>query len=245
MEVTMLLPKHVHASWQDFLSQDRIEQIKTIESQLVGEYNPIDKALTLRFFELDLNDIKVVWLGQDVYPAKGVATGRSFEAGNISSWCQPFKQVSLKNILRLIHRSYNSLDHYEDILSYASIKKEISENRFKILPFKSWFDDLESQGVLFLNTSFTCAVGVSNSHKKYWQVFSEDLLKYISLQNPNIHWFLWGKEAISKQHFLSKGHFHTSRHPMMCSIKYEDDFLKSDCFLATKSTINWLGHSAE
>lgn len=237
----MLLPENIHPSWQAFLSRDRIAQIQDIESQLLGEYNPIDKSLTLRFLELDLNAIKVVWLGQDVYPARGVATGRSFEAGNISNWCEPFKQVSLKNIIRLIHGTYNDIHHYEDILSYTSIKKEISDNKFKILPFRAWFNALESQGVLFLNTSFTCVVGESNSHKKYWMSFSEDLLRYISSQNPNIHWFLWGKEAIAKQSFLSDGHYHKSRHPMMCSIKYKDDFLKSTCFLDTMSTINWLG----
>ena len=28
---------------------------------------------------------------------------------------------------------------------------------------------------------------------------------------------------------------------MMCSEKYEDDFLKSDCFKDTMNIINWLG----
>ena len=32
-----------------------------------------------------------------------------------------------------------------------------------------------------------------------------------------------------------------SRHPMLCSSKYDDDFLKSDCFIKTNHIIKWLG----
>lgn len=237
----MLLPKQTHPSWGDFLTPERVKQIYNIELQLHDDYNPTEKSLTLRFFELDLNAIKIVWLGQDVYPAKGVATGRAFEAGNISNWSEPFRQVSLKNIVRLIHKNYHDIDDYSKIASYSKIKTEIQAGKFPILQFKDWFNSLEEQGVLFLNTSFTCSVGVPNSHKKLWENFSEELLNFISSTNKDLIWFLWGKEAISKQSFLKCGTFYTSRHPMICSSKYEDDFLKSECFKNTWSLINWLG----
>lgn len=236
----MFLPATIHPSWHNFLTEDIRQELINIHKQICGDYNPQDKHLVLRFLSLDLESIKVIWLGQDVYPAKGVATGRAFEAGNIESWLVPFKQVSLKNILRLIHKTYNHIEDYDAILSYTDIKTEIKNQNFKILPYKAWFNALEAQGVLLLNTSFTCAVGQANSHKALWANFSRALLLYISAHNDHLSWFLWGKEA-SKYKDLLQGRLYQSRHPMMCSKKYDEDFLKSDCFQATMDEIQWLG----
>lgn len=183
----------------------------------------------------------MIWLGQDVYPAEGVATGRSFEVGTLTDWNSTFRQVSLKNILRLIHKNYNFIEDYSDIYTFSNIKKEIAENRFSISPPNKWFDSLESQGVLFLNTSFTCEIGIPNSHKEIWQEFSKKVLSYISSSNSKMIWFLWGNEAISNKKNISNGVFYESRHPMMCSGKYSNDFLKSNCFKDTMDIINWLG----
>jgi len=76
-------------------------------------------------------------ISHDPYPEKGIATGRAFEVGGLKSWEQPFRQVSLKNIIRLIHKSYNNITRYEDIPSFTEIKKEIKAGRFPILPLTS------------------------------------------------------------------------------------------------------------
>lgn len=236
----MFLPDHIHKSWNSFLSDEILNEITTIENSISPPYNPESKDKILRFLTLDLSKIKIVWLGQDVYPGKGVATGRAFEAGNIKSWLEPFKQVSLKNILRLIHKTYEDIEAYEDILSYTEIKEVIKTGAFSIKPYDEWFDALEKQGVLLLNTSFTCQTGQANSHKTHWLSFSEKLLTYISENNCHLSWFLWGKEAEKFKPFL-KGTFYESRHPMMCSSKYENDFLKASCFKDTMDQVNWLG----
>jgi uracil-DNA glycosylase len=189
----------------------------------------------------DLNDINVVILGQDPYPEKGKATGRAFEVGDLYSWNQKFRQVSLKNIVSLIYKNYNNIDEYCEIKKFSEIQKEIEEGKFSILPpdkiFKSW----EKQGVLLLNTYFTVIPGISGSHVSVWEKFSVELLRYISEENGEISWFLWGKQAEDKKQFIKSGRFYTSRHPMMCSEKYSDDFLRNDCFKNTMSIVNWLG----
>lgn len=152
----------------------------------------------------------------------------------------PFRQVSLKNIIRLIHKNYNNIENYDDIKPFQEIKKEIATGDFPIPPPHLWFDTLEEQGVLFLNTSFTCEVGKPNSHKQIWSCFSQQVLAYISHINPDIKWFLWGKEAITNKSFIERGIFYESRHPMMCSSKYSDDFLKFDGFEKTKQDIKWI-----
>lgn len=234
-----ILPDNIHSSWTDFLNAERIETIKDISQKIGENVNPEYKNI-LRFLSVDLSNVKVVILGQDPYPEKGVATGRAFEVGGLKTWEQPFKQVSLKNIVRLIHKSYSNIEKYEDIFSFNRIKNEIKEGRFPILPPDRLFESWEKQGVLLLNTSFSCVPNNPESHAMLWQEFSRRLIGYIS-EKYNLCWFLWGKHAISMRGVINKGEFYVSRHPMLCSSKYDDDFLKSDCFTETKHLINWLG----
>lgn len=230
----------VDKSWDKFLNTDIRSELIRIESQIKDNYTP-ESNKVLRFMELDLNKIKVVILGQDPYKPAGVATGRSFEPADLYSWSDKFRQVSLKNIVRLIYKSINNIENYSDIPSYKAIVSEIITGDFTLKEPKEWFDSLERQGVLFLNTTLTCKIGVSNSHKKVWEDFSKKLLNYINTQNKDLYWFLWGKEAISNKEFIKNGKIYTSNHPMMCSEKYEDDFLKGSCFKDTMDIINWLG----
>ena len=239
----MILPKQIHDTWKPFLNEERMDELRKIEQEIGTNYNPVDSEHILRCLSVDLDQVRIIWLGQDVYPMKGVATGRSFEVGGLESWQQPFRQVSLKNIIRLLHKNYNGITEYNSIRSFSDIKKEIKEGTFPITPPNRWFQKLEQQGVLFLNTSFTCEVGVPNSHKLIWAPFSQQMLGYISERKPKMIWFLWGKEAKEMKQYIQEGVFYESRHPMMCSAKYEDDFLKFSGFLATKNQINWLGLS--
>jgi len=233
-----LIPKELHPSWNIFLTDDIILELETIERKIGNNINPAPENV-LRFMICNLYDIKVVILGQDPYPETGRATGRAFEVGDLTSWNQKFRQVSLKNIIRLIYKNYNGISEYSDIKKFSEIQKEIKEGKFSILPphkiFKSW----EKQGVLLLNTYLSVEAGITGSHISIWQKFSEELLKFISDENRNISWFLWGRMAEEKKQFIKYGKYYISRHPMMCSELYEDDFLRSDCFKDTMDIINW------
>ncbi|MCT2536957.1 uracil-DNA glycosylase [Aquibacillus koreensis] len=237
----MIIAEKIHPSWQAFLTPDVVSLLENIEKSIGTDFNPTNRAAILKFLSVDLNKVKVVWLGQDVYPAKGVATGRAFEVGGLESWNQTFKQVSIKNIVRLVHKNYLGIENYSDIRSFQDIKSAIESKEFPIKPPNEWFQSLEQQGVLFLNVSFTCRVGKANSHKKLWEPFSDQVIQYISKNRPSLRWFLWGNEAKSYRKKINNGVYYESRHPMMCSEKYEDDFLKSQCFLHTWDLINWLG----
>lgn len=234
-----LFPDNIHHSWSDFLTGERIRTINEIAERIGENVNPEYKKV-LRFLEVDLSNVRVVILGQDPYPEKGVATGRAFEVGGLKTWDQPFRQVSLKNVIRLIHKSYNNITEYGDIFSFEEIKKEIKEGRFPILPPDRLFESWEKQGVLLLNTSFSCIPGSPESHAFLWKDFSRELIEYIS-EKYSLYWFLWGKRALSMKPAIKNSVFFLTRHPMMCSPKYEDDFLKSDCFEKTRHVINWLG----
>lgn len=235
-----LIPNDFHPSWSNFLTDEIRSELKNIDEKIGRNINPQYENV-LRFMRCNLADVKVVILGQDPYPEKGRATGRAFEVGDLHSWSQKFRQVSLKNIIRLIHKNYSSIDDYSQIRKFSDIQEEIQMGKFRMLPpdeiFKSW----EKQGVLLLNTYFTVEAGITGSHIAIWEPFSIELLKYISEENKNISWFLWGKQAEEKSRHITSGRFYISRHPMMCSEKYDDDFLKNNCFKDTMNQIDWTG----
>ena len=237
------LPKHIDSAWQDFLTTDIREELHHIEKQIGENYNPTNPEYILRFLTVPLDEIKIIWLGQDVYPAEGVATGRAFEVGHLNSWQAPFRQASLRNIVRLIHKNYHEIEEYDDIRTFQNIRKEIENDSFPIAPPPKWFASLEKQGVLFLNSAFTCEINKANSHKQIWQPFSAQLLQYIGKRRPDIIWFLWGKEAMEKKKYIKHGVFKESRHPSRCSKAYDDDFLKFSGFQDTMHMIDWLGNA--
>ncbi|MGL4522433.1 MAG: uracil-DNA glycosylase [Bacilli bacterium] len=235
------IPKNPHKSWHDFLTNDVVNEIDTIQKQITGDFCPSSPAAVLRFLEVDLHKVSVVWLGQDVYPQEGVATGRSFEIGGLTQWSTPFKQTSMRNIVRAVYAAENEIEEYEEIPTFKQILVRIENGEFPLAPPNEWFNALENQGVLFLNRSFTCETGKPNSHELLWQVFAQKVIQYVSTKNVAIAWFLWGNEAKKAQEWIVGGTCYTSRHPMMISNKYPDDFLKFAGFKETKQKINWLG----
>jgi len=236
-----LIPINVHASWEAFLADPWVNRyLEEAEERLGDAINP-RKENILRFLTTDLNTRKVVLLGQDPYPQQGVATGRAFEVGGLKSWHQPFRQVSLKNMLRLIYITYHPVAHYKSIPTFGRVLMEMDAGSFQILPPDRLFASWEEQGVLLLNTWLSVEVSRPGSHGALWQPFSERLLTYISVQRPDLCWFLWGKNAQENKPFIKNGRFYECRHPMMCSESYADDFLKSTCLKETMSIIDWKG----
>jgi uracil-DNA glycosylase len=235
-----MLPDNISPSWCGFLTDEILSMLEAIEKQIGSNHTPAREKI-LRFLTWDLNRAKVCIIGQDVYFQPNVATGRSFEVGGLQSWEAPFRQVSLKNIIRLIHKTYRGITRYEEIAKFSQIVCEMKDQSFPLLPPAQLFNSLEAQGVLFLNTYLTCEINKPNSHRQIWEDFSRRLFGYISVQRPDMHWFLWGNEANSKAGYIHQGVLSCSRHPMLCSEKYPDDFLKSSCFKDTMGMINWLG----
>lgn len=235
----------IHPSFQDFFTEDRKQQIQEIESVVrVSNYAPKEEQV-LRFAELDVQQIKVVILGQDPYPnlynGQLAANGRAYQVSGLDSFDSSFKQVSLKNILRLIYKSLYDIHDYEQIPTYTVLRIYMKNGSFPIVKPKQWFDSLEKQGVLFLNSSLTVELNKPLSHSLLWRHITRELVQYICQKNPNVIFFIWGSASKSFLDVIHTKSF-VSRHPMMCSSTFEDDFLKSTCFMETKDIIDWLGH---
>jgi uracil-DNA glycosylase len=227
----------IHPSWDDFISNQSAE-LAEIEKKIENNYTPTSERI-LRFLNVDLAKIKVIILGQDPYPQKGVATGRAFEVGTLKSWGEKFNNVSLKNIVRAIYKAEK-----KNIVKYSQIINSELNNSFFIHSPQTLFQHWEEHGVLLLNTSFTCEIGKPGSHKKIWNQFSQELLKFINEKNGNILWFLWGDHAMKATEEISikEENKIASFHPMMCYDR-ENDFLYTtpNCFEKTWDLIDWTG----
>jgi uracil-DNA glycosylase len=72
------------------------------------------------------------------------------------------------------------------------------------------------QGVLLINAILTVEDSKPKSHeKKGWDIFTDNIIKYISTHKENIIFILWGAPAIKKAKLIdaTKHHILTAPHP--------------------------------
>lgn len=240
MKPAFLQNHKIHPDWKPFLTREMEQSILEIEDKITSESYTPSAEKVLRFFELPLQSAKVIILGQDPYPQPDAATGRAFEVGVLKSWNEPFKNISLKNILRALYKSYTG-----KVIKYNDLKQTF-DNEFPVLPPGRLFKHWEEQGVLLLNTSFTCVVGKPGSHQKVWEKFTELLLNFINAQVPEITWFLWGNHAMNATRELILKNTVITQHPMMCydGPNRENDFLygNTNGFELLQNEVDWTGY---
>ena len=134
---------------------------------------------TFRAFKLcPLKNLKIVFIGQDPYPQKNVATGILF--GN------------KKDVVEL-SPSLN-------IVKEACINYEIPHNT---IIFDQTLESWAIQGILMLNSSLTVRVNNPNSHTMIWRNFIICLLKHLSQYETGIIYVLFGKQAQTFKHYIN------------------------------------------
>ena len=157
-----------------------------------------EKEKVFRFLNCNVSNAKCVILGMDPYfttyvkesKTIPVATGRAFEVGNIDYWTDKYKQTSLSNIFKALCKI-----KFKKIYKMEELRKIVNKDNFKYYNIHDWFDDMEKQGVIFLNASLTTLVGKSGAHEKIWKDFVDELINYIVTINKNIKWLIWGEAA--------------------------------------------------
>ena len=234
-----LKEQNIHIDWFSFLTDENRSLIIKIENEVKKTCFPPPEGKVLRFLSFPLHSAKIIILGQDPYPQPGAATGRAFELGNLKSWNQPSKNISLKNILRALYKA-----HTGQVVKFSQLKERL-DNEFPVLPPGKIFLHWEKQGVLLLNTSFTCEPGKPGSHQKLWAEFTFKLFEFIREQVPEATWFLWGNHAREATKKLDLPKSIKTMHPMMCheSPDRDSDFLygKINCFERFIGEIDWTG----
>ena len=229
---------NIHEDYYDFFTVEKVAAInsfiKCMEIRKI-EYIPKNEYI-FKALRNSISSRKVCILSNEPYSQGEIATGLAFEVKN-TSWVSHEINISLKNILKLLYKTYNG--KMEDI---EKIRKEIGHNEFAILPPNELFKSWEKQGVLLLNSSLTTIEEKTGEHNKFWHPFTRDLMEYISAKNENIVYFLLGKDAEQFEKNILNGEVIKSNHPAKGGhSEGEKDFLKGNFFEKTKDTINWLG----
>lgn len=132
----------------------------------------------LRFTDYD--DVKVVILGQDPYHGLGEAHGLSF---------------SVKDGVPIPPSLQNIFKELEDDLGIKRTKSDLT--------------DWAKQGVLLLNSIMTVVKDKPLSHKdKGWEIFTDNIIKYLNDREDPIIFLLWGSFARSKKYLITnKRHY--------------------------------------
>ena len=198
------------------------------------------RSNVFRFLNCDLYNTKCIILGMDPYSStyfnngveEPVATGRAFELMNITYWTEPHKQMSLTQIFKAL--TYLKFGELYDIKTLRSI---VNKDSFKYLNIHDWFDDMEKQGVIFLNATLTTLINKSGAHEKIWKDFMDELLNYIVCINKSIIWMIWGESAKNRISGIvdSKNIVYTC-HP---AARQNNTFIK-DCTFERVKSINWV-----
>ena len=142
---------------------------------IVPAYKDIFKAFTL----CSRRDCKIVFLGQDPYPQKGVATGVLFGNKEDTSELSPSLEV----------------------IKEAAINYEIPHPPLKFdVTLESW----AKQGILMINSAFTCEMNKPGSHVMLWRPFVSKLLQNLSNTTPGLVYVLFGEQAQTFEPYINK-----------------------------------------
>ena len=183
----------MHKSWEEiFKNYPKIDElnklIETINKKRLTTTIYPPKEQVFRVFDLALEDIKVVILGQDPYHNPDQACGLSFSVND---------GVALPKSL---------INIYKELHDDLGIKPAKTGN------LESWF----KQGVFLLNAVLTVEKNSPASHSKMgWENFTDYIIENISEKNENVVFVLWGSYARSKNKLIdsSKHKIIESAHP--------------------------------
>ena len=182
-------------TWEDIIDLEKQKDYyKKLKEEIDKRYEtttvfPEKQNIFKAFFLTKLDNLKVVILGQDPYHGFGQAQGLAFSTpANIKN------PPSMQNILKEIQSDLG--------------KKSICKDG-DLTPWAK-------QGVLLLNTILTVEEAKPKSHHNLgWEVFTDNIIKYISDNCEDTIFILWGSPAISKTKLIDrkKHHILTAPHP--------------------------------
>lgn len=170
-----------------------------------------------KVFTMDVNEIRVLLLGQDPYHSEGQAHGLSFSVPDGIN-----VPPSLLNI-------------------FKELKNEFPERNyeFKSGNLEKWF---EREKIFLLNSSLSVIKGCAGSQMGIWEEFTNDVIKFVSEKNSKCVFLLFGNFAKAKEIFISdKSRVVKCAHPSPLASKY--GFFGSNVFKKVeevlKEEIDW------
>ncbi len=184
----------IEDTWKQVLySQFESDYFLNLKSRLLEDkkqftiYPPGSQIFTA-FNYTPFPQVKVVILGQDPYHGPGQANGLCF---SVSPGIK--KPPSLENIF-----------------------KELNADLGIPIPQSGNLEKWARQGVLLLNASLTVRANSPNSHHDFgWHIFTDEVIRQLSIQKSGLVFLLWGKFAQSKENLIdtTRHHILKAAHP--------------------------------
>jgi len=208
-----------HESWRPLFNQFEFNDIDALYEDVEPVYPK--KEDLFKVFQLPVEDIRVVLLGQDPYHGPGQAHGLSFSVPN---------GVSIPPSLRNI---------------YKELQEEFPERGYKFTTgnLERW---LYEEKIFLLNASLSVIKGKPGSQMDIWEEFTNSTIQFISEQNNNCVFLLLGNFAKAKKVFIKSNSSNNNRvvmgvHPSPMAAQY--GFFGSNIFKKVEETlgekINW------
>lgn len=172
------------------------------------------KELVFKVFDLPLEDIKVVILGQDPYHNPGQACGLSFSVND---------GVPLPKSL---------INIYKELYDDLGITPAKTGN------LEKWF----KQGIFLLNSVLTVEEYSPASHSNVgWQDFTDYIIETISQKNNNVVFVLWGSYARSKKTLIDSSRHKIIESPHPSPLSAYRGFFGSKVFSRINSYLEEVG----
>ena len=178
----MLSDYTINNNWKSFFEEQSTQRYYIeLMSYIEDEYDKCTvyphKENVFKAFELtDIDDVKLVIIGQDPYHEKNQAMGLAFSVPD-SEKLPP----SLRNI-------------------YREIELELGVT----MPCSGDLTSWAKQGILLINSVLTVREGEANSHKnKGWEMFTDNAITYLNGLDRPICYMLWGNYARKKRDLIT------------------------------------------
>lgn len=166
----------------------------------------------------DINQVKVVIIGQDPYHQPGQANGLAFSVAK----GQPLPP-SLRNIFKEL----------------ANDKEAAQQSKEKLNgDLAAW----AKQGVLLLNTVLTVEAAKPNAHSnRGWEIFTDQTIRLLNEQEQPLVFILWGKPAQSKINLIDTSKHFCIESPHPSPLAAYRGFFGSKPFSKTNNYLKSLG----
>lgn len=211
---------NIFGKWTSLIDKKEAENVL---SYLCLEYNkkeiyPKQKDVFQALKLVSPDECRVVFIGQDPYPQRGVATGVAF--ANKRGTPEEDYSPSLK----VIKNSIKSL-----------------ENPNLVYTFDPSLEFWAKQGILMLNASLTVEVNKIGSHVMIWRRFIAKLITNLSKYNNNLIFVLFGDLAKSFTPYIFNGTIIKTKHPAYYA--RNNELMPADVFLAVNRHLEKSGTS--
>ena len=185
------IPKELPTLWRSHLAsefeKDYMQQLQSfLHDEKTKSILPHSSLWFNALTTTDLDEVKVVILGQDPYPTPGHAHGLCFSV-----------MPEVKPIPKSLINIYKEL---KDDLGIVNSNGNL----------QAWAD----QGVLLLNSVLTVEAGNANSHQgQGWEQFTDRIIEVLNEQASPIVFVLWGAYAQKKGSFVDNSQHLVLRSP--------------------------------